>query len=297
MLDATKQSQLQDQIEQAQSIIVLLGSNPSNDEVAAALGLTEALKDSGKSVTIAAPRHPQTKLSLIGAEQISTELGNQNLSISFAYSETAVDKVSYHISDDNSRFFLTIKPKKGQQPLDAESVEVGYAGAEADLIVVLGVQELGELGKLHSSYEELYQNTPIVTVGERAAQFGTLQLTLTDEVGVSQLLAGSLFDIGSRLGAAAATNFLAGIESVTGNLQSPKATAETFEVVARLMRAGAERARRQQQEESESRGESQPTSNSKKSQQNTIQVEQKQPSNKSNSSEGEALGKKSGRGK
>ena len=295
MLDATKQSQLQDQVEQAKSIIVLLGSSPSNDEIAAALGFSEALKDGGKSVILAAPRRPKSKLALIGTEHISTELGNQNLTISFAYSETAVDKVSYHISDDNARFFLTIKPKKGEQPLDAQSVQVGYAGAEADLLVVFGVQELSELGELYSEYEELYQNTPIVAVGERSAQFGVLQLTTTDEVGVSQLIAGSIFDLGIRLGAAAATNLLAGIESVTGNLQSPKATAETFEVVARLMRAGAERARRPQPEETETRGES--AAPARKSQPNTIQIEQEQPLKKSSDPESPASERKSSRGK
>lgn len=241
MLDTTKQVQLQELLEKSQSVLVLFGKNPSTDHLAAALGLAESLRDAGKAVTLASPEKPHTKLPLLGLESVTTELGNQNLLISFEYSQEAVDKVSYNISDDNTRFHLTVKPRKGSAPLDAKSVEVGYSGVEADLVFVVGVSELSQLEALYSGNEELYQNTPVVVVGERSAQYGTLQLTLVDEVGVSQLIAGSLLDVGVRPNAVAATNLLAGIESTTGNLQSTKTTAETFEVIARLMRAGAER--------------------------------------------------------
>ena len=272
MLDTTKQAQLQELLDTAQSVLVLLGERPTGDECAAALGLTDSLKEAGKAVALAAPKRPQTKLGLIGLEQFSTELGNQNLSISFSYSQEAVDKVSYHISDDNARFFLTVKPKKGSKPLSADSVVVGYAGTEAELIFIIGVQTLAELGALFTANQDLYTATPIVAVGERSAEYGVLQLTMSDEVGVSQLIAGSLLDVGMRPSSIAATNLLAGIESTTGNLQSSKTTAETFEVVARLMRAGAERVKNAPRTESSlDAGETEVTP-AKSSKQHTVQI-------------------------
>lgn len=274
MLDATKTAQLQELLENANSIFVIVGSNPSNDALAASVGLYQTLKTAGKDAKLVSPERPRNKFPLPGIDDVTTEVGNQNLCVSFAYSEAAVDKVSYHISEDNSRFFLTIKPRKGEKPLDTESVEIFHTGADADLLFVVGVDELDQLGKLYSDFQELFQNAQIISIHERSSEFAKLNLTLTDEVGISQLMAGSLLDVGYRPSDQAATSLLAGIESTTGNLQSSKATAETFEVVARLMRSGAERLQqvKQQAEVEDDRADS-AKKNKPKQEQSLPQVE------------------------
>ncbi len=242
MISQEKVEQLQSLLADVNSALVLLGASPSLDQVASALALSNALQLQGKQVVLASPDALSEEFSsLPGVDEVKQQLGSKNLSVSFAYQQSAVDKVSYHISDDNSTFYLVIKPQKGHEPLDAKTVQFDYTGADADMIFLVGVHQYDALEHLYTGYEQLYEQAAVVTLHTFEPSIGHVKLDVSGSTSLSEGAAGLLKKLGYQIDGDAATNLLAGIEQGTQSFKSLTTTADTFEVVAHLMRSGARR--------------------------------------------------------
>jgi nanoRNase/pAp phosphatase (c-di-AMP/oligoRNAs hydrolase) len=238
-------------IAQSRSVAVLLRSNPSVDQLLAAMALADTITGSGKSVEIAcADFNPQAFSEVVSSlsgvqdidfESIKDTLGNRNLTISFPYQEEAVENVSCDISDDGERFYLTIKPQPGATPLQSDSVTFDYTGFESDLILTVGVHDWQQLDHLYTSHEQSFKNATIVSVHSFETELTTFNLDTSHFgsmcEGVVWLLEGLQLSLSPR----AATILLKGIELATDSFKSLSTTADTFESVAKLMRSGARR--------------------------------------------------------
>lgn len=248
-LNGEQLAEISQLVESSQTVVIVLSGSALTDEVAAALAWAALLRGKGKDVQVIAPQLPQVvrlgneARGLEGAEDISTELGRQNLVISFTYSPEQVDKVSYHIGEETNRFYLTIKPKKGMPPLSSESLEMGYAGAEADLIVYIGVGDVAQLEPLSGEYGEFFRDTPSIALDSGETSMGLVNIQTSSAAGLSEESAQLFVQLGWELDAQAATLLLRGIEETTNGLTSLAATPDTFETVALLLRAGARRER------------------------------------------------------
>jgi hypothetical protein len=242
MLEEQQLAQFKSLVENSQSVVVLVPDNADVDEVATAVAFHLTLREMGKESRLAAvapPRFRQPELP--GSEQITTELGNQNLTISFNYSEEQVDKVSYHIGEETKKFYLTIKPRSGAAPLDTSSVEFSYTGAAADLLVYVGVKSLDDLQQLYYGYEDIYQNAMSISFSKQPSSIGQFQIVLEQESSLSELLTATLSALQFPVTADTATNLLAGIEFNTKGLTQGAIEVGTFESIANLMKAGGVR--------------------------------------------------------
>lgn len=240
MIALEQLSSLKDYLKTAESVAVIVGPKPTDDQLAIASALYHGVSALGKEVGLYAPKDLSQR-NFSAAKELRTELGKQNLVIDFDYNETAVDKVSYHIGETSGKFYLTIKPKKGSQPLDKSTVNFSYAGADADLVFLVGVYDLESLNQLYFGYENLYANAFVVTLHTFKPELGNVQLDLSGASSMSESLVDILEGLEIPLNAEMATDLLGGIESMTHNLQSRTANAETFEVIAKLLRLGARR--------------------------------------------------------
>ncbi len=228
-------------LQQAQDIAVVFEGTADVDTIAAAAGLFVALQESGKAVRLFSPELPKSNGHIVGIDQVLTAFGHQNLLVSFDYNEERVDKISYHIGEETGKFYLTIKPKKGAEPLDSRLVEFSYSGAEPDLIITVGVSDLENLESIYMGYEDTYANSSVVSLHEYETSFGVLQLTSMGLSSLSELVTELLRQAQVPISGPVASNLLLGLEDKTRGLRYGTLTAETFGVVADLMRAGGER--------------------------------------------------------
>lgn len=235
------QSPLSTQLASAQTVVVVYPTGASHEEMAVAAALTLTLQAQGKDVRLVSPQLPESTNSLVGLDQTQTELGHQNLLVSFAYDENKVDKISYHIGEESGKFYLTVKPKKGHQPLDTKSVEFAYAGMEADLLILVGVKTLESLDQLYIGYEELYETMPKIEVNELGQGLSALQITRGSASCLSEVVGHEIVGFGMPIPPEAASNLLTGIEEATNGLSSTAVQAGTFELIASLLRAGGVR--------------------------------------------------------
>ncbi|SRR6266404_2407166 len=227
-------------IASSKSILILLPSEPNFDQVASGASLYLALmQEQGKEVGIYSPSAMVVEFNrLIGVNKVKNELGNKNLSISFAkYDPQGIEKVSWDI--DNGEFKLTVVPKQNIPAPTSDQVSVTYSGVAADLLIIVGGK--GEADFAAVKTEDL--------AGAKLVHIGTSELNIagksvsslaTPSSSISEVVA-SLVKTNYKIEADIATNLLMGIEEATKEFSTAATTADTFMLVSELMRAGGKR--------------------------------------------------------
>jgi nanoRNase/pAp phosphatase (c-di-AMP/oligoRNAs hydrolase) len=241
---ASNGNSLPDLISKANDTFVLLGQNPTADTIAAGLALYHTLESQGKNVFIACPTeiNPE-EVDLNGVEEIAHKIGNRNLVISLSVnSKDSIEKVSYHLEEDGKAFNLVIQPKKGNPPLKSNDVKYSYQGVQADLIIILGANRLEDLGSFYEAEKKVFSDATTVSFSRHpGVNFAQHKIVEPDTASLAEVVLKSMQSANLQLNQAAATCLLYGIDWSTQNLQSPNVTADTFEAVASLLRAGGQR--------------------------------------------------------
>jgi hypothetical protein len=245
MLTPDTLSLLKDTLASAQNILIFLPPKVKNDQLASGLSLFLGIQSLGKNVTILSPE-PIGDLGqgLAGKEKITSQMGNQNLQVSFDYNEDQVDKVSYHIDEETKKFHLIIQPKKSVSPIDASKVEFQYTGASADLIFCVGVRQLEDLDGLYYGFEEVFKDATTVSIHSFETDFGSIKVSTAGSASFAEVIAYLLQEMGTSMSDDIASNLLFGIEEATDSFHSLATTADTFEIVSKLLRLGARRGTR-----------------------------------------------------
>ncbi len=251
MIDQAQTDKFKNILELSQNILVIFPESKDLDLFLASYCFY-AFLNTKKGVRLLTPKLiqpiPRNLTNLIAIKQIETELGKENLIVSFPYQENQVDKVSYYIGENDKRFYLTIKPKKGSTPLTSSQVEFSYAGTQADLLILCGVEELESLQQLYFAYENLYKGTDnhLVSINDFIPDFGKLNLDISPSSSYCEALFYLLQDLDSESEEILSQNYLStlllyGIEFKTKGLQSPETSISTFLAVASLLKLGAQR--------------------------------------------------------
>lgn len=244
MEDSKKQTILEI-FENAKSILIVYSENSNYDKLAFTTSLFDALKASysDKDVELLCSSNQLVEQfpELTTLANTKSQLGKKNLCIGFDYIKDSVDKVSYYIDESQNKFYLTIQPKKGVKPLDSEKISFFYNGAEADLIFLVGIDSLDSLNQLYYGYESLYQSAAVISINNYETDFANFNFDISGNSCFSEYALNIFNDLNLKIDSDSATNLLKAITNETNNFESFLATADTFEVVANLLRLGARR--------------------------------------------------------
>ena len=234
---------LQDLVHQSKTAIVLLPENPSYDLVASGLSIFLALREAGKDVQIGCSTPMSVEFThLVGVDEIKEKVGNRNLMVSFNYVDSSVDRVSYSLSEDNKLFHLIIAPKTGAKPLDFSDVKFEYTGAEADVVFVVGAKEMNDLAHVYQAEKQFFDSAYTVAFTQYpVSPFARMHFDAAGQTCLAEAIAHFLSGLGLEPKEDVATNLLSSVELSTNRFQSHAMNAETFELIGRLLRNGAQR--------------------------------------------------------
>lgn len=238
-------SVLQTQIEQAQSIGVIVTEDQATDSVGAALALYLSLKNSGKQVQIISPRDPLVELSnLFGIGNIGKSFdGNINtLTISVPYREGEIGKVSYNIEGDR----LNVNLFADQNGINFSEKDVQYIkkGSSPSLIFTVGIQSLEDINNFVDT-----EGVRIVNIDNSAlnSYFGEILYVDPAFSSLSEIVTNVINSGGFTIDMDIAQNLLEGILSATQNFASSITSAYAFEAAGLLLKNGAKRESRERQ--------------------------------------------------
>lgn len=233
--------QVKTNLSQATSVYVLLPQNPTVDMVAGGLALYLTLKENNIQVSIASPSPMRVEFSrLVGVDKISQKIGNRNLVISLKSPQGSIEKVSANEKGDT--FELVIIPKAGKKAPQKDEITYTYAGAEAELLFIVGANALESLGDIYQTEKKLFTSAHTVSINKMLAK-PIAQTTVTDPEAssISEIINQLIEQLGFSIKDDIASNILAGIDSATNRFSSPVTSPNAFSLAGKLMAAGGKR--------------------------------------------------------
>lgn len=218
-------------IDGAHSVAVLLPRNSNTDAVAASLALKLGLESLGKSVSVACTDPMTVAVNrLVGVNTITNTLGGKNLVITFPGQTEIVDKISYSV--ENGELQLVIVPKANSNGIDFKRLNFVTGGTQAELVFLVGVSDLTELGQLYLDARDFLHSTKLVYINTQ---------TDPESSSISETVTQIFSALNINLSNDAASNLLLGLEDATDSFRGNKVTATTFEMAAFLVKNGAKR--------------------------------------------------------
>ncbi len=227
-----------------QSVGIVVGPNPTLDQMAAGLGMYLVAKQMGKATSIVCPTDPTVSISsLVGIDKVQKALGGTggDLTVAFPYKEGEIEKVSYTL--DNWQLNIVVKAGAQGLSFDEGQVQYKHSGGFPTLLIVIGVQSLSQINSLLSPEQLTGLSVVNIDNKENNEKFGDVQVVGTKFSSNSEQVADflTLLEPQIELDVDTSQNLLSGILSATNDFQSPKTSYLAFEMAGILMKKGASR--------------------------------------------------------
>ncbi|MBI2040183.1 hypothetical protein HYT18_03850 [Candidatus Microgenomates bacterium] len=242
-------SELKNLLPTAKSVLIALPVGADIDKLAAALALFLVLEASGKEVTVVSDDTITVGQShLFGVDHISKNLpsgqgGNLTLTLEGVASSNgtipALEKLDWYAQNNNLNLVFHVIAGQMFRP---SRIVSHYQGSGFNLNFVVGAANLDSLGSIYKQNSDSFSGVHIVNIDNQGnTGFGTTNILDTNASSISDIMANLIIDLGLNLDADAASNLLTGIFDATNNLSDPRISADTYMVVANLLRAGGKK--------------------------------------------------------
>ena len=243
-MNESSASQIRDILATNETIGIVIGKNPSMDEMGAALALYLSLETSGKKALVASATKPLVELSsLVGIDKVANSFEGEggDLIVSFPYREGEIDKVSYTLEEG----FLNIVVKPGELGISFTEQDVIFRrkGEYPRLIFTIGVPRISDLSSVFDI--SALKDTQIVNIDNGAENqgFGDILVLTPGSSSISEEVTKLMLSLSLEIDLDVAQNLLSGIAQATNNFQNPNTTPAAFEMAGVLMGKGAIRQR------------------------------------------------------
>ncbi len=235
-------AQTKEFLSKGNSGVIVISPNAVPDSIAAATSLYLALLKMGKSVSLVCADKPQSDMIGVDKFQQTISTGGNNLVISFPYTEGSIDDVTYDVDPQN--FYIIITPRQGKPKVEPKEVKFRYTGGKLDFIVAIDTPNPQLLGDVYRRHPHIFNGkTTLINIDRHMMNtvWGNVNLLVRNVSSTSEIIYHVIRVLGVAMDVDIATNIYTGIASATNNFASMTLGAETFELVANLMRAGAVR--------------------------------------------------------
>lgn len=228
-------------IQDSKKILVCVPANLTADSYISAHIVASSLKkELNKEVEIASMNQiPQNFLSALPIQDIKllNKLPPRKFVIELKNQKSKVKSIQWDQSEDKLNFFVTMENGN----LNTEDFSAKLSGANYETIILVGVNNISELGEIYSESKEVFAAANILSIGGKVAIEGKQVDLQIDEKNTSVCEDTFLFmqRMGNKIDNQAASNLLCGIFELTDNFKKNIANPQTFIIAADLMKLGA----------------------------------------------------------
>lgn len=225
--------QIKELFDRSKSALVVLGNNNDADLACLAASLIEIFAAYKKEALLLTKTElPIAAKPLVKPELIKQKLSPESLIISFDWTESQLDKVSYNIS--GNRFDLIVSSRgKRINPAD---ISYSYKGEKFDLVLTVGVRDLAELNSFGLE-TDVFNHLPSINFDKNRenTQFAKINLVSAGTDGLCYLATNVFKGAQIVLPTKAAEIMLVGVREGTKNFTAV-ADPAAFEAAAYLKR-------------------------------------------------------------
>lgn len=225
-------------ISDAHNILVALSSDPTVDELAAAIGLSLCLDRAGKRATAIYSGSTPNALEFLKPDETFESSADALKDFVIALDKDKADHLRYKLDGDYVKIFIT--PYKSH--ISEEDLEFSYGDFNVDLVLALNVANGVDLDAALREHGRIMHDATVINITTgNPGKFGEIEWSDKSASSVSEMSARLLYSMNKNaLNGEEATAFLTGIVAATNRFLSAATTASTMETASRLMSSGAD---------------------------------------------------------
>lgn len=225
-------------ISEAKNVLIALSSDPSVDEMAAAIGLSLFLDKLGKRATAIYSGSTPNALEFLKPEETFESTADTLQDFVIALNKEKADHLRYKLDGDFVKIYIT--PYKTR--IAEEDLEFSYGDYNVDLVLALDVANGIDLDSALREHGRIMHDAVIINITTgKPGKFGEIEWSDKNASSVSEMIAKLLYSVDSsiKVGKEEATAFLTGIVAATNRFSNAGTTPETMQIASKLMNSGA----------------------------------------------------------
>lgn len=238
---ASNQTQLQSLINKSKEILLVLPENPSDELIASGFSLSLLLEKMQKNASLLLENEIPPRLSFLKQpENIIVSLsGSRDFVIVFNTEKNKILDVKCEQQD--KQYEIRVTPQQGAiNPKDFSFMPADF---KYDLIIILGAENIGDLGQTYAKNTDLFFEVPKINIDNHGSnsEFGQFNMVDMTASGVAEILAQTtLDDFENLIDKEIAQALLTGIISATESFQKSSTTPKSMVIAAKLMKYKAD---------------------------------------------------------
>jgi hypothetical protein len=234
------QQQIVESIKSASNILVTVSTNPSVDELSAALGLTLLLDKMDKRATSVVSGNIPPAIKFLDPDKTFENSADSLRDFIIALDKEKADHLRYKVEGDSVKIFIT--PYK--TTLSQGDLEFSQGDYNVELVIGLGVKDQDHLDKALDTHGKILHDAKVMTItaGADASNLGSVDWHDNNASSLSEMigaLAEQLKGAEPLLDEQTSTALLTGIVSSTDRFSNNRTSSKVMTMAAQLMAAGA----------------------------------------------------------
>lgn len=225
-------------ISESHNVLIALSSDPSVDEMAAAIGLSLYLDRLGKRATAIYSGTTPNALEFLKPEETFEPTADALQDFVIALNKEKADHLRYKLDGEYVKIYITPYSSRISQ----DDLEFSYGDFNVDLVLALDVANGIDLDSALREHGRIMHDAIIINITTgNPGKFGEIEWSDKRASSVSEMIAKLLYSVKSdiEIGKEEATAFLTGIVAATNRFSNAQTTPETMQISSRLMRSGA----------------------------------------------------------
>lgn len=232
------QAEIVRRIGESGNVLVALSSDPSVDEMAAAIGLSLYLDKLGKRATAIYSGSTPNALEFLKPEETFEPSVDALQDFVIALNKEKADHLRYKLDGDYVKIYITpYRTRIGEEDLD-----FSYGDFNVDLVLALDVANGADLDAALREHGRIMHDASIVNITTgKPGKLGEIEWSDKSASSVSEMIARLLYSINGKaqIEKEEATAFLTGIVAATNRFSNANTTPATMKLASKLMDSGA----------------------------------------------------------
>jgi hypothetical protein len=240
MNDTGAKQQIVDKIKSNSNILVTVSTNPSVDELSAALGLTLLLNKMNKHATAVFSGAIPPAITFLDPQKTFENTVDSLRDFIIALDKEKADHLRYKVDGDVVKIFIT----PYRTTISSEDLDFSQGDYNVELVLALGVKNRDYLDGALAAHGRILHDATVVTMsaGKEKSDLGSVDWSEENASSLSEMLVSLTEGLKSDkplLDEQIATAFLTGIVAATDRFSNDHTSSRVMTMAAQLMSAGA----------------------------------------------------------
>jgi hypothetical protein len=240
MNDGNAKQQIADKVKNSSNIMVTVSTNPSVDELSAALGLTLLLNKMNKHATAVFSGAIPPAITFLDPQKTFENTVDSLRDFIIALDKEKADHLRYKVDGDVVKIFIT----PYRTTITSDDLDFSQGDYNVELVLALGVKTRDDLDSALSAHGRILHDATVASIsaGSVVSELGSINWREENASSLSEMLV-SLSDAFKNekgtLDEQISTAFLTGIVAATDRFSNDHTSSKVMTIAAQLMTAGA----------------------------------------------------------